>query len=295
MGFEFTAEDARWLAEVQHRKMLDARVRVLGVPARHPQTGTPQVLSLYPLRTTALEQRPAGSRGCAAPDHRCHGRSKWTSEAPVPWVNLYWLVDPKVSRDVGRLEHLGYISVFCSRLAHDECAAAQQLMSHNQYGAARWEVLSEADKAYAQGEGYYDVLRCTGVGGLRYPNQIKCLHTHYAHYLATGKSVVGSWVQEVLDAGAASEMILAEKLLGDHEEWKAHIASMGAPLPDKDVAPLAKGLGGAQGIRLKRHGSSTRRGPKGIRWWKAAAMVSAVLAVALAASFPLGRVRGGHR
>ena len=33
----------------------------------------------------------------------------------------------------------------------------------------------------------------------RYRLQVKCLHVHYAHWLATGSNLVGSWVQEALD------------------------------------------------------------------------------------------------
>lgn len=44
------------------------------------------------------------------------------------------------------------------------------------------------------------MLRDCGVGGLRFANQVKCLHLHYAHYLASGgDNLVGSWVQSELD------------------------------------------------------------------------------------------------
>jgi hypothetical protein len=38
------------------------------------------------------------------------------------------------------------------------------------------------------------------VGGLRFANQVKCLHLQYAHYLASGgDNLVGSWVQAEID------------------------------------------------------------------------------------------------
>lgn len=32
------------------------------------------------------------------------------------------------------------------------------------------------------------------------PGTIKCLHAHFAHYLATGHNTVGNWVQQELDS-----------------------------------------------------------------------------------------------
>lgn len=40
-----------------------------------------------------------------------------------------------------------------------------------------------------------------GIAGSRKPATIKCLHTHFAHFLANGQNVVGKWVQDALDAG----------------------------------------------------------------------------------------------
>ena len=43
------------------------------------------------------------------------------------------------------------------------------------------------------------ILEKCGVGGLRVPEQVKCLHLHYAHFLATGDNLVGEWCQNALD------------------------------------------------------------------------------------------------
>jgi hypothetical protein len=48
--------------------------------------------------------------------------------------------------------------------------------------------------------GWEQRLRNTGIAGMRQGATIKCLHTHYAHYLARGNdSLIGSWVQQLLD------------------------------------------------------------------------------------------------
>lgn len=40
-----------------------------------------------------------------------------------------------------------------------------------------------------------------GVAGISKPGTIKCLHTHFAHFLATGQNVVGRWVRDALNDG----------------------------------------------------------------------------------------------
>ena len=47
------------------------------------------------------------------------------------------------------------------------------------------------------------MLRECGVGGLRVPEQVKCLHLHYAHFLATGDNLVGEWCENELEARRA--------------------------------------------------------------------------------------------
>jgi hypothetical protein len=66
----------------------------------------------------------------------------------------------------------------------------------------RWELLTERDRAMCEDAGgeYVDALKIRGIGGYHSDAQVKCLHVHYAHYLATGgDNVVGAWVQELLD------------------------------------------------------------------------------------------------
>jgi hypothetical protein len=60
-------------------------------------------------------------------------------------------------------------------------------------------ILSDDDKEHCEKEGYASVLRDCGVGGLRFVNQVKCLHLQYGHYLASGgDNVVGEWTRAEL-------------------------------------------------------------------------------------------------
>ena len=192
---DYTKEDAEWLKGAQNSKLLDPGVRVVGVGSRDPDTQRPAVLVCYPLRVAYNAERSTTPS---------FSTRKWDSRsgtAPVPFPNTFWLVCPKVTARVGALEHQGLIARYKERLEeesnHTERAAFTA--AHERCAQLRWSLLTSEDKSYAQEKGYEEALRGTGIGGLRYPNQIKCLHLHTAHYLATGDNIVGRWVQQELE------------------------------------------------------------------------------------------------
>lgn len=50
------------------------------------------------------------------------------------------------------------------------------------------------------GQGWAKRLRDDGVSGMSGEASVKCLHTHYAHWLARGEeSVIGGWVDDVFN------------------------------------------------------------------------------------------------
>lgn len=195
---EYTAADAAWLRERQQSKMLDARVRITGVAARYGDDHHPAVLECYPLRVTgqasASEAVHEGKR-----DVRGGSSRKWMADAPVPWPNLYWLVEPTLAQRVGTLEHRGLVQQWQQLVKDDAGFAAELAAAHAAYGAARWSKLSDEDREYCTTrDGFASALRDTGVGGLRFVSQVKCLHTHLAHTLAGGVNPVGAKVLEAL-------------------------------------------------------------------------------------------------
>lgn len=102
----------------------------------------------------------------------------------TPMPTRYWLVDRDLNRRIGRLEAEGGVRDAEGAVAPDALAAA-----HERYQAERDSALPEA----WQGPRPFG-----GVGGTR--RGVKCLHTHYAWYLAGGDDPVGSWVHERLEA-----------------------------------------------------------------------------------------------
>ncbi|MGQ0803562.1 MAG: DUF501 domain-containing protein [Actinomycetota bacterium] len=118
------------------------------------------------------------------------GRPMVIRNAPLlndgtPMPTRYWLVDRELTVAVSRLEAGGAV-----RRAESAVDATELATAHAAYAAERdTALLADHDGPRPHG----------GVGGTR--TGVKCLHAHYAHYLAGGDDPVGRWVQEQLDEG----------------------------------------------------------------------------------------------
>jgi hypothetical protein len=99
----------------------------------------------------------------------------------TPFPTLFWLACPLAVRAVGRLEASGWMSDLQDRLRDDPGLSATYREAHERYIAARNRLgppLPRNDSA----------------GGM--PDRVKCLHSLYAHHLATRDNPVGSLVAE---------------------------------------------------------------------------------------------------
>ena len=104
----------------------------------------------------------------------------------TPMPTRFWLVDRETRTAVSRLEAGGGVRAAAAAVDPIELARA-----HAAYAAEREAALPD-DWAGPRPSG--------GVGGTR--AGVKCLHAHYAWYLAGGDDPVGRWVAERLAAGA---------------------------------------------------------------------------------------------
>lgn len=105
----------------------------------------------------------------------------------TPMPTRYWLVGDPAREQVSRLEADGGVRRAEAAVDADALAAA-----HRTYA-------SERDAALPPG--WRGPRPSGGVGGTRVG--VKCLHAHYAWFLAGGDDPVGRWVQEQLEAGEA--------------------------------------------------------------------------------------------
>lgn len=106
----------------------------------------------------------------------------------TPMPTRYWLVDRELARDVARLEAAGGVRRAEAEVDPDALAAA-----HRTY---------ESERDAAVPAGHAGPRPFGGVGGTR--QGVKCLHAHYAHWLAGGTDPVGEWVDASLRADVAS-------------------------------------------------------------------------------------------
>jgi hypothetical protein len=104
----------------------------------------------------------------------------------TPMPTRYWLVGADVSRRVSQIESHG--GVRAAEAAVDPVALKA---AHERYAAER------SGDIPAQHEG---PRPSGGVGGTR--TGVKCLHAHYAYFLAGGNDPVGRWVHEQLSVDA---------------------------------------------------------------------------------------------
>jgi len=135
--------------------------------------------------TVLLGRRPRGAFDIVVRDDA--GAPVVIRNAPLlddgtPMPTRYWLVDRKVSAQVSRLESAGGVRTAEAEVDPDDVRAA-----HERYARERDRALPpEHDGPRPHG----------GVGGTR--RGVKCLHAHYAWYLAGGDDPIGRWVAEHL-------------------------------------------------------------------------------------------------
>jgi uncharacterized protein len=101
----------------------------------------------------------------------------------TPMPTTYWLVGARERLVVSRLETAGGVNRAEAEIGLDAIAAA-----HERYAEER-EARIPTDHVGARPSG--------GVGGTRVG--VKCLHAHYAWFLAGGDDPVGRWVADHLD------------------------------------------------------------------------------------------------
>ena len=100
----------------------------------------------------------------------------------TPMPTRYWLVGGRVHDEVSRLEAAGGV-----RAAEEAIDAAEIQEAHARYASER-DATVPPDHVGPRPSG--------GVGGTRLG--VKCLHAHYAWFLAGGDDPVGRWVHERL-------------------------------------------------------------------------------------------------
>ncbi|GAB6099791.1 DUF501 domain-containing protein [Halanaerocella petrolearia] len=112
----------------------------------------------------------------------------------------FWLTCPELNYRISKLEDEGWIQKIQDQLNDKEELAQELEEAHQSYAEYRLNLMPEqkqvdiADKYPNR----YRVLKESGVGGILEFAGIKCLHTHYAHYLATENNPIGRLTNNLL-------------------------------------------------------------------------------------------------
>ncbi len=106
-----------------------------------------------------------------------------------PFPTFYWLSSRFLVKELSHLEAAGLIKELEERLQDDPVLMADYRQSHEDYVARRWAAMSQATKNEIERLGFTDVFTKRGVGGIENWQQIRCLHTQYAHHLSSGNAI----------------------------------------------------------------------------------------------------------
>jgi uncharacterized protein len=135
--------------------------------------------------TVLLGRAPRGDFDVVVRDHA--GAPMVIRNSPLlgdgtPMPTRFWLVDPALVTRVARIESAGGVRAAEAAVDGDELQQA-----HDRYAAERDAALPP---------GHVGPRPSGGVGGTR--RGVKCLHAHYAWYLAGGDDPIGRWVAAAL-------------------------------------------------------------------------------------------------
>lgn len=132
-----------------------------------------------------LERKP---RSPIVVAHRCHLEIPVVIVVPphlddgTPFPTTYWLTCPLASRRIGRLESAGGVKAAERRLAADPELTRRHEVTMRRYAAQRdARIDALVDRPRPSG----------GVAGAM--AGVKCLHAHYADFVAGNDNVVGEW------------------------------------------------------------------------------------------------------
>lgn len=132
-------------------------------------------------------------------------------EDQAPFPILFWLTCPKLVKSVSKLEDEGMAKLWQQRITKSKRLAELLQEAQSDYQQRLSKLVKRqicSHQNQAKFEKQFDYAHYKGIGGVEDSNKIKCLHAHYAHFLATGKNPVGEMVAEALGDFRCQKMCL---------------------------------------------------------------------------------------
>ncbi|MBN1594894.1 DUF501 domain-containing protein [candidate division FCPU426 bacterium] len=113
---------------------------------------------------------------------------------------VFWLTCPEAVRRIGGIEDRGFIQHIQVQINANKRLSEIIQAAHEEYAYIRRAMLGPDLKAKmrAGAEQPVQQINKVGIGGVGDLKGIKCLHMHYAHYLATRNNPIGELVDKML-------------------------------------------------------------------------------------------------
>jgi hypothetical protein len=108
----------------------------------------------------------------------------------TPFPTIFWLTCPELRKRISQIEGDGGLREIQLWVECNPLIKRELIEAHQNYIAYRYLLVDGADKNHAVFQ--------TGVGGVNNLLRIKCLHAHYAHYLATGLNAIGKLIHHMV-------------------------------------------------------------------------------------------------
>ena len=145
--------------------------------------------------TRLLGREPRGLR--AIPIRTTNGQPAVLQVASLvdnkPFPTLFWLVNPQLNLAIDRLEAAGVIAQLQAKIDAEPLYQRQLLDAHWAHIQLRSQLMTASERTRIQQLGFQSVFEQRGIGGIKYFNRIRCLHTYYAAHLVS-PNLVGQWV-----------------------------------------------------------------------------------------------------
>ena len=118
-----------------------------------------------------------------------------------PFPTIYWLSCPVIKEDIFKLEDTGYIEVLKRKKNQSKEFQKKLDNAHKRYSKVRVSLLDKdkLKRARQKSKDLFEMLKKSGVAGIREKEGIKCLHGHYADYIISGDNPVGEEVAKKID------------------------------------------------------------------------------------------------
>jgi len=113
----------------------------------------------------------------------------------TPFPTTYWLTCPFLNEKIAMLESKGIIKDLQAEIEENDGLRDEVMRAH-------WAYRDERNRLFSPVCGFPDNARKAmdevGIGGVHDFSKVKCLHAHYAHYLAKGINPIGERIAVLL-------------------------------------------------------------------------------------------------